>query len=155
MIKEDFERALRAYDLAARRSPAEGTEATNGVAPLTNKPSLLQYLARASYHLGLQTKSYTLLKQSIEYFDQALIQLEQRASSGAVAEGKYVRYNIAVTHQKILQMLFDLPVEERQLSVLEEAVEGIAASQETFKSLLPDAQADKLASITAEIVEQR
>lgn len=144
MVKEDFERALSAYELAARK-----------VAPAPPKPSLLQYLAKASYHRGMQVKSYTHLKQSNTYLEEALHLLLQRGNSGASAEARFVRYNIAVTQQKTLQMLFDLSLEERQSSDLREAVEGIQASQQTFRELLPDAQAGKLSYISADIVEQR
>lgn len=158
MARDDYERALRSYELAARKSAAPDVSVNgdlSAVAPITGKPSLLQYLARASFLLGMKTKSFSMMKSSIGYYEQALEQLQQRSSSGAVTEAKYVRYNIAVTRQKVLQMLFDLPMEERQLSMLQEAVDGIDPSQETFKALLPDAQAGKLSYITAEIVEQR
>lgn len=163
MVREDYERALRSYELAARRSRTQEADEENNVAVaaaaassfLTAKPSLLQYLARASFLLGMQNKSYAMLKSSIEYLQEALKQLRERASSGAMMEGKFVRYNIAVTRHKVLQMLFDLPLEERQLSILQEAADGIVEAQETFKELLSDAQAKKLHHVGAEVVEQR
>ncbi|MCO5589571.1 hypothetical protein L7F22_043539 [Adiantum nelumboides] len=157
MVREDYERALRSYELAARRSRTQAADDINSSVSslLTAKPSLLQYLARASFLLGMQNKSYAILKSSIEYLQQAVKQLQERASSGAVMEGKFIRYNIAVTRHKVLQMLFDLPLEERQLSILQEAADSIVEAQETFKELLPEAQAKKLHHVGAEVVEQR
>lgn len=141
LAKEDYERAFKSYELAARKAPP--------------KPSLLQYMARATYHLGMQVRSFVYLKESVSYLEDALAILQQRNNSSASTEAKFVRYNIAVTRQKMLQMLFDLPVEERQLEDLQEAIKGIETSQTTFRELLPDAQGSNLSYITAEIVEQR
>lgn len=141
IAREDYSRALKSYELAAKKEPA--------------KPSLLQYLFKATYNLGMDTKSYSLLQTSVEYLYQAIELLEQRTSSGAAAEVKFLRYNIAVTRQKMVQLLFDIPAEERQLSTLEKAVEGVEESQAIFKSLTRDAIEGKLSYITGEILEHR
>ena len=44
-------------------------------------------------------------------------------------ETNYIRYNIAVTRQKALQMLFDLPSEQRTLEQLEEATTAVRDAQ--------------------------
>lgn len=141
IARDDYSRAVKSYELAAKKESA--------------KPSLLQYLSKATYNLGMESKSYQLLQASIEYLYQAIELLEQRTSSGAIAEVKFLRYNIAVTRQKMMQLLLDLPVEERQLSTLEKAVEGIQESQGIFKALTQDAIEGKLSYITGEIIEHR
>lgn len=141
IAREDYNRAVKSYELATKKEPA--------------KPSLLQYLSKATFRLGMATKSYQLLQTSIDYLYEAITLLELRTSASAVSEVKYLRYNIAVTRQKMMQMLFDIKIEEREVSILEKAVKGIEESQDTFKELTQDAIEGKLSYITGEMIEQR
>lgn len=141
IAREDYNRAVKSYELAAKREPA--------------KPSLLQYLSKATFHLGMATKSYQLLQTSIDHLYEAITLLEKRTSASAAAEVKYLRYNVAVTRQKMLQMLFEIKIEERDLSTLEKAQKGVEESQTIFSELTQDAKDGKLSYITGEMIEQR
>ncbi|PWN88599.1 hypothetical protein FA10DRAFT_268777 [Acaromyces ingoldii] len=163
MVKEDYERALKSYELAHRRHLSSQQD-NNKEEAAEGKPSILQYMARAEYWLGQRTKSYKTTAHSLVYLQEALDVLQKRASEaggsagaagGMLQEIKYVRYNMAVTRQKVLQMLFDASIESRSLEDLQSAVSQLDEAQRTFGELVDDARAGQLSYITAEIVEQR
>ncbi|UZJ54507.1 hypothetical protein CBS101457_003827 [Exobasidium rhododendri] len=141
MARDDYNRALKSYELAAKKEQA--------------KPSLLQYLSKATFHLGMETKSYQQLQMSIDYLQEAIEQLKKRESASASIEVNFLRYNIGVTRQKMIQLLFDQKMEDRKLETLERAMEGVKESQVEFKDLTQDAIEGKLSNITGEMIEQR
>lgn len=91
--------------------------------------SILQYLARALYALGLKRRSYAHLATSLRHLDEALDLLALRRSHSLATEANYIRYNAAVTRQKALQMLFELGAETRSLEQLEEATAAVQDAQ--------------------------
>ncbi|WFD42770.1 protein required for normal CLN1 and CLN2 G1 cyclin expression [Malassezia psittaci] len=146
MLRSELERALHVYDLALRRYHNE------------RNPMVLQYVARAEYALGLRDKEFGRLQAALSHLDTAAEVLQERSAdskSSSAVERKQVLYNKAVMAQKALQMLCDLPVEQQQVSALEEAIEWVTSMQPLFLELEEAAKQRQLLYITAEVVEQR
>ena len=127
-----------------------------------HNPQALTYLAIADYHAGLQLKSYPHLQKSLERLQAAQDIFQARraeltgalpsdASNGsegadaAAGHSKSPRvlsldseiainsYNEAVIKQKGLQLLLDVPKEERSLDHLLSASEGISQGLAIFQ----------------------
>ncbi|EPQ25787.1 uncharacterized protein PFL1_06654 [Pseudozyma flocculosa PF-1] len=166
MIKDEFERALKAYELASRRY-YQGANAT-----------VLQYMARAEYALGMQAKSYTNLKNAFQHLEKAkAIVAAERGRQHP--EWMQMAYNQAVMAHKSLQLLFDLPREKKTSTEIREAIDAVETVQRLLVSpagaatagadgdaaaaataagggeLFQAAQKGHLSYISAEIVEQR
>lgn len=146
MLTGALERALHVYDLALTRYGH------------ARDPAVLQYAARAAYALGLKERQFGYLRQAIAQLDAASEVLAERHGSAATAaeiERRQIAYNRAVMAQKALQMLYDLPDDQRRSAELAEAIGWVEAAQPVLASLVEAAQQKQLAYITPEVVEQR
>ncbi|KAK0553766.1 protein required for normal CLN1 and CLN2 G1 cyclin expression [Tilletia horrida] len=143
MNKDENERALKMYELASTRYYQE------------NDPMVLQYLARAEYALGIQRRSPTHLKRSIDYLESAQKIWIARDTPVAHMEAKFARYNAAVTAQKRMQMLFELDMGKKTLEEMNDAVASLKEAQQSFAALAPDAKAGSLSFIDQHVIDQR
>ncbi|KDN39745.1 hypothetical protein K437DRAFT_8111 [Tilletiaria anomala UBC 951] len=143
MIKDEFDRAIQVYELAASKFHPDGN------------PSLLQNLARAEYAKGISFKIPLHLWRSIDYLDQARKKLDARGDSSSLLECSWIRYNEAVTRQQLLQMLHNLKPDKRSSDEISKAADGLKLALSLFTDLLPIAQKHQLSHITADLVEQR
>ena len=116
---------------------------------------MLQNLARAEYALGLSKRMPSSLETSIQHLETALTKLESKDTPAAHIERSWVRFNQAVTRQKLLQMLLELPAEKRSRQQISEAMEGLKGALEVFKELIPVANNRQLQHITTDVLEQR
>jgi len=76
-------------------------------------------------------------------------------SASLQIERSWVRFNQAVTRQKLLQMLLQSPVKKRSRPQISEAMEGFKGALEVFKELLPVANNRQLQYINSDKVDQR
>ncbi|PWN47527.1 TPR-like protein [Violaceomyces palustris] len=163
MIKEEFERALKAYELGLSLSSSKRSSSDSN----NNKSSssIRQYLARAEYAIGMKKKSHSNLESSIEHLKGAIETIRGErvkvdGGGGGVEvepiEVKQILYNLAVTCQKALQMLLETDKGRRTSSELERATERVQEMQPMLKgALLEEARKGGLSYITSEVVEQR
>ncbi|GAC95114.1 transcription elongation factor [Pseudozyma hubeiensis SY62] len=159
MQKDEFERALKSYELASKRF-------FNGA-----NAAVVQYVARAEYAIGMKTKSFASLQSSMAHLEEAReLVIKERGIQHP--ECRQIEYNYAVTAQKGLQMLFDLQKDRKTAQALRDAIAAVeriqpllvapvdaASPQETPMgkegSLLEAAKRGHLLWMSPEIVEQR
>ena len=147
MLCGALERAAHVYELALTRRGG------------ARDPAVLQYSARALYALGLRDRHFAHLQlamQQLAAADETLAARGPAEGTSAVAlERKQLAYNRAVMAQKALQMLYDLPVEQRSSADLAVAIEWVESAQAALPPLVEAAQQGQLLYITADAVEQR
>ncbi|CAO1620380.1 unnamed protein product [Parajaminaea phylloscopi] len=165
--REEWERSAKSYELASKQYYFD------------RNPQVLTSWSFAEYHLGMTTRSFITLRRSIEKLGQARVLFEAQRDEGSgessnghseqgaaskhmrpralhlEAEIRYNRYNEAVMKQKALQMLLETRKEERSLDELRAAAKGIDEGLESFRDLMPAAQAGQLNVVSAELLEQR
>ncbi|KAN0062386.1 protein required for normal CLN1 and CLN2 G1 cyclin expression [Thecaphora frezii] len=149
MVKDEFERALKAYELASRRYYHQSSSV------------VLQYMARAEYALGMKVKSFSHLRNAFQHLEsaKAIVTAEKGRNH---PEWKQMAYNQAVMAHKSLQLLFDLPREKKTSAEIRAAIEAVekvqpllTAAEGSAGELIQAAQKGQLSYISAEIVEQR
>lgn len=155
MLCGAWDRAAHVYELALTRYRCE------------RDPAVLQYSARALYALGLQDRAMEHIQLAMAQLSTACDVLAERcgmaggeadmahASSSAAIEWKQVMYNRAVMSHKALQMLYDMPVEQRTSKDLSTAIQWVEQAQPVLQTLVDAAKREQLLYITDEIVEQR
>ncbi|GAC77111.1 TPR-containing nuclear phosphoprotein that regulates K+ uptake [Moesziomyces antarcticus T-34] len=84
MQKEEYERAHKSYELAARRSVGAA------------KAAVVQYVARAEYAIGMKTKSFASLQSSLAHLEEARALLMHERGEGH-PECRQIEYNYAQT----------------------------------------------------------
>ncbi len=159
MQKEEFERAHKSYELASKRF-FEGQNA-----------SVVQYVARAEYAIGMKTKSFASLQSSMQHLEAAR-ELVMREKGREHPEARQIEYNFAVTAQKSLQMLFDLQKDRKTAQALRDALRQVekvqpllvlpsdsaSAAETPFGregALIEAAKRGHLLWMTPDVVEQR
>ncbi|ETS59790.1 hypothetical protein PaG_06317 [Moesziomyces aphidis] len=159
MQKEEYERAHKSYELAARRSVGAA------------KAAVVQYVARAEYAIGMKTKSFASLQSSLAHLEEARALLMHERGEGH-PECRQIEYNYAVTAHKGLQMLFDLQKDRKTAQALRDAMAAVQRVQPLLVApadasspqqtplgkegaLLEAARRGQLLWMTPEIVEQR
>ncbi|PWZ01253.1 hypothetical protein BCV70DRAFT_199601 [Testicularia cyperi] len=160
MQKEEYERALRAYETALKRF-SDGS----------GNAMIRQCIARAEYAVGMKSKQFASLKSSMANLERARELVSHERGKGH-PECRQIEYNYAVTAQKALQMLFDLPKDRKSAADLRDAVRAVekvqplltapAEGAEPVESefgkqgaLLEAAKRGHLLWISVDIVEQR
>ncbi len=103
----------------------------------------------------MSKKQPGILERSIDHLEEALSKLENAAGAKATSERQAIQFNQAVARQNLLQMLIGLPQEDRGSKDIEAAIAGLKAALRTFNELLPVATEQKLAHISADILDQR
>ncbi|SNX88006.1 related to Tetratricopeptide repeat protein 1 [Melanopsichium pennsylvanicum] len=159
MMKEEYERAHKSYELASKRF-------LNGV-----NAQVIQYVARAEYAIGMKGKSFGSLQSSLSHLEQAR-ELIIKEKGLEHPECRQIEYNYAVTAQKGLQMLFDLQKDRKTAQALRDAIGAVekvqpllvapvdaANAQDTPMgkegALLEAAKRGQLLWMSADVVEQR
>ncbi|WFD21979.1 protein required for normal CLN1 and CLN2 G1 cyclin expression [Malassezia equina] len=147
MLCGALERAAHVYELALTRRGG------------ARDPAVLQYSARALYALGLRDRHFAHLQQAMQQLAAADEVLAARGSaegtSSVALERKQLAFNRAVMAQKALQMLYDVPIEQRSSSDVALAIEWVERAQAALPPLVEAAQQGQLLYITADAVEQR
>ena len=116
---------------------------------------MLQNLARAEYAKGISAKNTSNLWTSLDYLGQAREQLEKKTGTTAAIECNWIRFNEAVTRQKLLQTLNELTSAERSSEEIQRAIEGHNAALKVFKELEPIVEKGQLAHVGSEMLDQR